>query len=322
MNPRKKTGKIEPRWHIQGVPIDVFTKEYLKDLFGPDFKRKFQYLVRETYPHEWGANLKTKTVKPDKSRVLLSGRLTTEIAKSIPATMHSSGLMKWFMSYGNRVLNVDPHHWAGVSLLAMNLGMGYLTTRFTGMYAAMVDALKASGTEVAGIVTAIVGQEGDGPLIYGNAKHGGFAVAGFDAAAVEKVCLDLMFGVDGDFGKAITDYQSRLMARFNIKNDLLVEEARRMWTLELLASLTGGTIDNDKMAMTVLDYSGKGVPDGLKPTEIYKLRTVAPFVFSEAFYCSPDTWLRLIHTDEALFRNAFWFTIKTIEIPLIPDVVG
>nr|MDO8113475.1 Coenzyme F420 hydrogenase/dehydrogenase, beta subunit C-terminal domain [Candidatus Sigynarchaeota archaeon] len=257
MNPRKKTGKIEPRWHIHGLPIDVFRKEYLEHLLGEDFRRKYQYLLRETYPHEWDADLKEKHVKPDKSRVLISGRLTTAIGKAIPATFQSSGLMKWYKSYGKRVLNVDPHHWAGINLLPAVLGMGYLVSRYIGIYAAMVDALKANGTEVAGLVTGVVGQEKDGPLIYGNSKYGGFAVAGFDAASVEKVCLDIMFGDGGDFQKAIVDFQKSLMAKFSIKNDVLLDEAKRMWSLELLAQLTGSTLDNAKMDITLLDYTKK-----------------------------------------------------------------
>lgn len=322
MNPRKKTGKIEPRWHIHGVPIDAFRKAYLKDLFGQDFKRKYQYLLRETYRHEWDANLKEKTVKPKKSRVILSGRQTTRLAKSIPATLHSSGLMKWFKSYGKMVLNVDPHHWAGINLLTMNLGMGYLTTRFTGIYAAMVNALKENGTDVAGFVSGIAGQENDGPLIYGNTKYGGFAVAGWDAVSIEKVCLDLMYGVNGDFQKAIMDYQKGLMDKFGIQNEALLDEARRMWTLELLADLTGGVLDNDKMYIILLDYTGTDKFDGMKPDELYKLRIGTPFEFSEAFYCSPNTWLKLAHTDDNLFKNAFWFSIKSIKIPLIPGVVN
>ncbi|MFX0100759.1 MAG: Coenzyme F420 hydrogenase/dehydrogenase, beta subunit C-terminal domain [Candidatus Hodarchaeota archaeon] len=321
LNPRKKTGKIEPRWHIHGVPIDVFRKDYLKNLLGQDFKRKFQYLLRETYRHEWDANLKEKIVKPKKSRVILSGRQTTRLAKSIPATLHSSGLMKWFKSYGKMVLNVDPHHWAGINLLTMNLGMGYLITRFTGMYAAMVDVLKENGTDVAGFVSGIAGQENDGPLIYGNTKYGGFAVAGWDAVATEKVCLDLMYGVDGDFQKAIMDYQEGLMKKFGIENDELLGEARRMWTLELLAELTGGVLDNGKMDITLLDYTGTDEFKDIKPGDLYKLRIGTPFEFSEAFYCSPNTWLKLAHTDENLFKNAFWFSLKSIEIPLIPGVV-
>ncbi|MBN2154291.1 MAG: Coenzyme F420 hydrogenase/dehydrogenase, beta subunit C-terminal domain [Candidatus Lokiarchaeota archaeon] len=322
MNPRKKTGKIEPRWHIHGLPIDAFRKEYLEGLLGPGFRRKYQYLVRESYNHDWDANLKTKTVKPDKARVLLSGRLANALGKALPATFHSSGLMKWYKSYGKRVLNVDPHHWAGISLLPAVLGMGYLIARHVGMYAAMVDALKENGTEVAGIVTGIVGQEGDGPLIYGNVKYSGFAAAGFDAAAVEKVCLDIMFGDGGGFQKAIVDFQQGLMDRFGIKNPELLAEARRMWSLELLADLTGSTLDNSSMDIKLLDYAKEDDLHGLTAEHLFKVRLGKPYTFSESFYCSPNTWLKLAHSDDDLFRNAFWFTTKTIEIPLIPDVVG
>ena len=167
-----------------------------------------------------------------------------------------------------------------------------------------------------------MGQEKDGPLIYGSSKYAGFAVASFDAAAAEKVCLDMMFGVDGDFQKAVTDFQQKLMDKFGIKNDLLLDEARRMWSLELLAQLTNSTLDNNQYDISVLDYTGKDDVESISPFELYKLRLGDPFVWSESFYCSPDTWLRLIHTDDDVFRNAFWYTIKTIEIPLIPDVVG
>jgi len=321
LNPRRKTGKIEPRWHIHGLPINVFRKDYLKELLGHDFRRKFQYLVRETYPHIWFSHNKERIVKPTKAKIILSGRSTSAVFKSIPATLHSSGLMAWFKSYGQRVLNVDPHHWTGVNLLVMNLGMGYLVTRFTGMYAAIVEALKKNGTEVAGLVTGIVGQEGDGPLIYGNTKNGGFAVAGFDAAAVEKVCLDIMFGNGGDFRKSIVDYQKKLMEKYGIKNALLIDEAERMWTLELLADLTCGVIDNNKMDISLLDYTGSIDFKTLDAGSLFKLRNGPPFTFSEAFYSSPDTWLKLIHTDPDLFQKAFWYILKSIEIPLIPAVV-
>ncbi|MHA1792753.1 MAG: Coenzyme F420 hydrogenase/dehydrogenase, beta subunit C-terminal domain [Promethearchaeota archaeon] len=321
LNPRKKSGKIEPRWHIHGLPIEVFKKDYLKQLFGADFKRKYQYLLRETYPHKWNASIKDRIVKTKKSKVILSGRATTSIARSIPSTFHSSGLIAWFKSNGKWVLNVDPHHWAGINLLTLNLGMAYLITRYTGMYAAMVDALKENGTDVAGLVTGIVGQEGDGPLIYGNVKHGGFAVAGFDAAAVEKISLDIMFGNEGGFKKAIVSYQKQLMEKYGIDNKELLDEAEQMWTLKLLASLTGGVIENKKMNITLLDYTGNDDYSSLDPEDIYKLRCCSPFNFSEAFYCSPDTWLKIVHLDDAIFRNAFKYTLKSIEIPLIPDVV-
>ncbi|MBD3188262.1 DUF362 domain-containing protein [Candidatus Bathyarchaeota archaeon] len=323
MNPRKKSGKVEPRWHIHGVPIEVFRKKYLRGLFGESFKRRYQYLVRETYNHLWNASIRDRSVKLKKSRIILSGRLASRLGKSLPATFHSSGLMSWFKSYRQWVLNVDPHHWAGTCQLAMNLGIGYLITRFTGMYAAMVDALREQGTEVAGLVSGIVAQEGDGPLIYGNVKHGGFTVAGFDAAATERVCLDLMFGDEpGGFEKAIVRHQETLMSKYNVRSEKLVEEAKCMWSLALLAKLTGGTIDTREMDMILLDYTGTHLVNRVTPETLHELRAGPPFTFSEAFYCSPDTWLYLIHKNDDIFRIAFLYTIKSIEIPLIPDVVG
>jgi coenzyme F420 hydrogenase subunit beta len=310
-NPRKKTGNIMPRWHIHGLPVNIFLKKNVKLALGEDFKRKYKYLVREAFKYQYSDPLyKERIVKRNKSKIILTNEFT------------SSGLMNTITSFDNQAFDVDPHHWTGITLGIGNLGMGYLITRYNRIFSAVLQELQKYGTRVASFCNGMVAQEGDGPLVYGNKKYAGFAAASFDHVALEKVVLDMMFGTDQDgFKGFIVKYQKKLMTEFNIKDEGLIKDAESLWTLQMLKDFIGGEMDNAKMNLMLLDYTNSKAYDKLKPNEVYKLRRGLPFDYSKAFFVSPVTWLRALHTDDGLAMHAFVADKKTIEIPLIPGVV-
>ncbi|MHA1338573.1 MAG: Coenzyme F420 hydrogenase/dehydrogenase, beta subunit C-terminal domain [Promethearchaeota archaeon] len=312
-NPRKKTGKIPPRWHIHGLPLSIFHKKYVKQALGENFKRKYKYYVREAYKYPYkNQDAKERIVKRKNRKIIISNEFT------------SSGLMGTIKTWGTYALDVDPHHWSGITIGIMNLGIGYLITRFTRIFAAILNQLKDVGTKVACICSAIVGQELDGPLVYGKKKYGGFAVASFDHLALEKVVLDIMFGNDnGGFRNFIINYQKSLMEELGVKHPDIIKDAENLWTLKLLQELLGGEMNNEKMKITVLNYAKNqfNFINEITPNTLYKLRQGAPFEYSKAFYVSPITWLKALHLDDELAMKAFIADKKSIEIPLIPGVV-
>lgn len=310
-NPRKKTGKIAPRWHIHGLPLNVFHIKSIKIALGDNFRRKYKYLVREVYKYPYkNPDTKERIVKKKDRKVIVTNEFS------------SSGLMNTIYSQNNYALDVDPHHWSGITLSIMNLGIGYLITRFNKIFSVMLKELNKRGTRVAALCSAVVGQELDGPLVYGPKKYGGFTVASLDHVALEKTVLDLMFGSDASgFQGFIVNYQKQLMKEYNIKDESLIKEAETMWTLQMLKDMIGGELDSTKMNMLLLDYTKSNKFDKLSSIDIYKLRRGDHFAYSKAFYVSPTTWLRVMHSDDGLAMNAFIADKKSIEIPLIPGVV-
>jgi coenzyme F420 hydrogenase subunit beta len=310
-NPRKKTGKIEPRWQIHGLPLDVFKPERIKEILGEDFKRKNHILVREVYRHRWEFKDKNRVVRPAKSGIILSNNFM------------SSGLMRHFKSFGNEVLDVDPHHWSGINIGILTLGIGYLINRFTRIFDAVLNKLKNQGTAVACLCSGVVGQEGDGPLVYGSLKYAGFNVASFDHTALERVTTEIMYseGIDGYAGYLQRRQQAR-MKEHNITCPELVEEAGKLWTLRMMHELIGGNFELNQIPMVLLNYSGKSEFDVIKPSELYKLREGAAFKSSLGYYCNPDLWLNLMHNNDSLYMMMFLIERGEIEIPLIPGVVG
>lgn len=310
-NPRKKTGKIAPRWHIHGLPLKVFHKESIKIALGDNFRRKYKYLVREVYKYPYkNPDVKERIVKKKDRKVIVTNEFS------------SSGLMNTIFTQNNYALDVDPHHWSGITLSIMNLGIGYLISRFTKIFSIMLKELNKRGTRVASLCSAVVGQELDGPLVYGPKKYSGFSVASLDHVALEKTVLDLMFGSDSNgFLGFIINYQKKLMKEYNVKDESLIKDAESMWTLQMLKDMIGGELDPSKMNLLLLDYTKSNKYDNISPTELYKLRRGDPFAYSKAFYVSPTTWLRVIHSDDGLAMNAFIADKKSIEIPLIPGVV-
>ncbi len=294
---------IHPRWHIHGLPMHAFDIDYLKQVLGNDFQPQYDYRFKEVENPE--------TLTQVKGPKLVS--ICTDKDESAP--------IKTYMSCGQRVLQIDPHHHAGANLITLNLGMQYLVVRYTGIFATMVKELNAQGTKVGTICSCIVGQEGEGPLIYGSLRYGGFNLAGFNHAGVESIALNIMMGKDKrGFAGFVEGSNKALQNEYQIQSEELLNDARKPWTLTLLNKLTRGEINPAKIPLEYMDFTQK-LP--LKSAQdVYQLRKGSPFTFTDAFYCSPKTWLRLIHTEEGLYKHATKFFQKGVEIPLIPGVVN
>ena len=310
-NPRKKTGKIEPRWHIHGVPLEIFNPKRIKKILGKDFKRKNKIYVRDVYKHKWHFTDKQQVVKPAKSQIVLSNQFM------------SGALLNHFKSFNNEVLDVDPHHWSGINIGLLTLGMGYLINRYTRIFGAVVNKLSAQGTKVGAIVSGIAGQEGDGPLIYGNTKYAGFSAASFDHVALERLLCDMMYGIGaGGYAEYLIDRQKQRMDLHKIDSPELLDAPKDLWTFRIMHDLIGGNNDLKKIPVTILNYTQDSSFNSLKVEEMYKLRDGAPFLSSLGYYCDPDLWLKLLHNNESLYLQMFLIERGSIEIPLIPGVVG
>ncbi len=302
-NPRRPMKNISPRWHIHGLPLHAFDPDYLKQVLGSDFQPQHDYRFKEVESPE-----KLAGVKGPKYVAMC-----TDAEESTP--------IKTYMSCGQRVLQIDPHHHAGANLITLNLGMQYLLVRFTGIFATMVKELNANGTKVATICSGIVGQEGEGPLIYGSLRYGGFNVAGFNHAGIESVALNFMMGKDKrGFAGLVEDTNNILQKEYEFNSDEFLDDARKMWSLALLNKLTSEEINPAKIPLEYMDFTQKAPLESVQ--DVYQLRKGPPFTFTDAFYCSPKTWLRLIHSEKGIYKHATKFFQKGVEIPLIPGVVN
>jgi hypothetical protein len=212
---------------------------------------------------------------------------------------------------GELLAQVDPHHLEGLSLSTLIAGIGYLTVRFSGMYSSITRRLKMGGAKIVGLISGIVGQEGEGPLIYGSRRFGGFALAGFDTPAIELLTLDTMFGYrDIGFIDRMRIENRRLARRYRIEKRL--PDRIHPWTIDLLAKLTGEPPDPYSLTVTMVDFVGDDV------RYPWDMRAGKPFKPSKALYIPQMEWVRLLYTDKSVFKRSMDYVDKGIEIPLIP----
>lgn len=277
------------RWRIHGIPVKLFDREHASLLLDEDFPRDLEF--------------KVYLCKVDgRTRVFISNGY----ASTPPLSTYRVG--------GELMAHVDPHHLKGLNLSTLTLGMGYLVTRFTGMYATVMEKLKSKGVALAGIVSGMVGQEGEGPLIYGSRKMAGFALAGFDIPAMEALTLEIMMGSGDEYFKhAVIRQNAKLAWVYGLDYDKLMAE--KPWTLSLLEKLTGESIKPGEFTLTLLDFGGDY--DVKKP---WNLRLGSPFKPAKAFYVKPSTWLKLLYTDRVLFKHCMECVDKNIEVPIIPPM--
>jgi uncharacterized protein (DUF362 family) len=302
-NPPRPRKDIHPRWHIHGLPLHAFDLDYLKHVLGNEFHPQYDYRFKD---------LKDA----DKISLIKSPKYVAMCADD-----EESAPIKTYMSCGQRVLQIDPHHHAGSNLITLNLGMLYLVARFTGIFATMLKELNAQGTKVATICSGIVGQEGEGPLVYGSLRYGGFNLASFNHAGIESLALNFMMGKDRrGFAGYVEDSNNTLQKEYQFRSEGFLDDARKMWSLALLSKLTREEIDQTKIPLEYMDFTQKSPLKSAQ--DIFKLRKGPPFTFTDAFYCSPKTWLRLIHTEKGIYKHATKFFQKGVEIPLIPGVVN
>lgn len=310
-NPRKKQGTVYPRFHAHGLPVEVLDRRYAERVLGPGFEPKYEYRLLgtvdlgEDVPASWPIDAlgDAKITRV----VLTNGRQSTAPIRTYP-------------SYGGRVLQVDPHHHAGSNLVVSQLGMNILTNRSFGMFASVVTHLRERGTQVACLCSGIVAQEGEGPLVYGGQRYGGFAVAGFNFAGLERTCLDVMFGTSPHgFAEFAVEWNRARARELGFRSEILERDAREAWTVRLLGDLLDEAWDPAELAYEMLDFTG--APPLASPADFPAIRQGPPFQFTESFYCSLKTWLRLMYTEPAVYRHFAQFLKRGVEIPLIPGVV-
>ncbi|MEM2739174.1 MAG: hypothetical protein QXQ29_00005, partial [Candidatus Bathyarchaeia archaeon] len=177
-----------------GIPLRIFNdRSYVEDVLGLQILEDIEYRVY--------------IASSDGRRYAF---ISNGLSSTSPLSLHEVG--------GELLAQVDPHHLEGLNLSTLTAGIGYLIARFSGMYSSIARRLKARGTRIAGLISGVVGQEGEGPLIYGYRRFGGFALAGFDTPALERLALDIMFGYDSlSFVDQMRMMNLRLAKRYGVE---------------------------------------------------------------------------------------------------------
>lgn len=275
------------RWRIHGIPLRIFSdRSYVENLLGLQIPEDIEY--------------KVYTASSGGRRYAF---ISNGLSSTSPLSVYEVG--------GELLAQVDPHHLEGLNLSTLTTGIGYLVVRFSGMYSSIARRLKARGTKIVGFISGIVGQEGEGPLIYGRRRFGGFALAGFDIPALERLALDIMFGYGNlDFVDQMRMMNLRLARRYRIEEALPSEIYP--WTIDLLAKLTSEPSNPRDLTVTVIDFGGSNIKNP------WDMRAGRPFKPSKAFYIPQLDWVKLLYTDRSVFRRAMDYIDKGIGIPLIP----
>lgn len=282
--------KLQTRWHMLGAPLRLFDREYASEVLNIDIPthRSFQ-------------------VVPAGDRTILSNGFA------------SSAPLPTCVEEGELLVVSDPHT-GPASLAPLLLSMGYYIVRYISAYATVADELESSGTEIAGLVSGIVAMEGEGPLLYGERRFGGFAVAGTSPLAVEAFALDAMVGTGRrGFEGSVLRVNRRFCSRYINDEELeeeVVMEAADPWTLRLAEELVREERDPTRYTLHVLSFGGRE-----EVRAPWDLRLGPPFKLPKHVYVPPRTLAKSIYMEEELFRRALSQVDKGISIPL-PDMLG
>lgn len=280
----------QTRWHMLGTPLKLFDREYASKVLDVDIPihRSFE-------------------VVPAGDRTILSNGFA------------SSAPLPTCVEEGELLAVSDPH--AGpASLAPLLLSMGYYIIRYISAYATVADELEGSGTKIAGLVSGIVAMEGEGPLLYGERRFGGFAVAGTSPLAVEAFALDAMVGAGRrGFEGAVLRVNRRFISKYVTDEELEEEvemEAADPWTLRLAEELVREERDPTRYTLYVLGFDGRG-----EVRAPWDLRLGPPFKLPKHVYVPPRTLAKCIYTEGVLFRRALSQVDKGVSIPL-PGMLG
>ena len=282
------------RWHAHGMPFAYFDAERAAEAFDFSPTPGLEYEV-----------LRVRKLNETKSREVI-----------VTNGMESTGPMKAYRENGEWLMQVDPHHREGNNLVTLIMAMSYVASRAASLNGTVYNIMRKNKTKTFGLVSGIVGQEGEGPLIFGARKFGGFAAASKDPVALEAACINIMTGEGSvDWPARMTRVSQNFARRFGCSADPLVRDADPPWWIKLASDLTGGEWDYKKVSYDLIDMTGSG-----QISSLWDVRSGAPFKLPWGVFCRPRTWIRMMFTEKGIHRNAMRFFEKGVEIPLIPGV--
>lgn len=285
LKPLSAWRRPQTRWHMLGAPLKLFDREYASEMLGVDVPahRRFEVI-------------------PAGDRVILSNGFA------------SSAPLPTCVEEGELLAVSDPH--AGpASLVPMLLSMGFYVVRYLGAYATVTDELKGAGTEVAALVSGVVAMEGEGPLVYGERRFAGFAVAGTSPLAVEAFALDAMFGsgrrgFEGVVQRLNRGFCSRYITDEELEEEVMMEAADP-WTLRLAEELAREERDVTRYTLNVVSFG-----EWEEVRAPWDLRSGPPFKLPKHVYLPPRTLMRCVYTEGRLFRRALSQVDKGVSVPL------
>ncbi len=282
------------RWHAHGMPFAYFdAKKAAKAFdFSPDPEINYEVM-------------RVRKLKEKKSKDVI-----------VTNGLESTGPMKAYREEGKWLLQVDPHHLEGNNLVTLIMAMSYVASRAASLNGTVHNLLAKNGTRSFGLLSGIVGQEGEGPLIFGARKYGGFACASKDPVAVETVGINIMTGWGRqDWPARMIDVSRDFGKKFKCDPDGLVADSSPPWWIKLAADFTGGQWDYRKLNYDLMDLNGKGAV-----RRLWDVRRGPPFKLPWGVFCRPSTWIKMMFTEEGIYNNSMRFFRKDIDIPLIPGV--
>jgi len=282
------------RWHAHGMPFAYFSSEKAAERFDFSPTPGLEYEIYRA---------RKRTSKKSKEVIVTN-------------KMESTGPMKAYKENGHWLMNVDPHHREGNNLATLIMAMSYVASRAASLNGTVSNLLAKNGTRTFGLLSGIVGQEGEGPLVFGARKLGGFAAASKDPIALETAGINIMTG-EGDAGWAATmkGVHREFGKRFDADPAPLISDSDPPWWIKLASDLTGGEWDHTRISYDMIDLDGSGTVE-----KLWDVRLGRPFELPWGAYCKPGTWIRMMHTEPGIHRNAARFFEKGVEIPLIPGV--
>lgn len=273
------------RWHALGFPVKLFESEYAGKILNIDVQEHKVFQVLSLG-----------------DRIVLSNGFS------------SSAPLPTCVEEGELLAVCDPHT-GSTSMVPLLLSMGYTVIRYLGAYASLLDELWRAGTRVAGLVTGIVGMEGEGPLIYGKRRVDCFALAGASPLAVEVLALDVAAGVgrrgfEGAVMRVNRSFCSRYITDEELEEDIMLEAADP-WTFRLAEELVREERDPSRYTLQLLDFG-----EGDKVNQPWDLRLGPPYKLPKHVYVSPRVLMRAVYTEDALFKRAFSTMDKGVTVPL------
>ena len=287
-NPEKR------RWHAHGMPFACFDSKRVAEIFNFTPDPGLEYEV-----------LRVRKLEEKKSREVI-----------VTNGMESTGPMKAYKEEGEWLLNVDPHHREGNNLVTLIMAMSYVASRAASLNGTVHNLLLKNGTKTFGLLSGIVGQEGEGPLVFGGRKFGGFAAASKDPVALEAAGINIMTGWGRqDWPARMMDNSRNFGKQFNCNSDALVKDSNPPWWIKLASDLTGGEWDYRKVNYDLIDIGGQG-----PVKRLWDVRRGPPFKLPWGAFCKPSTWVKMMYTEKGIHQNAMKFFEKGVEIALIPGV--